>query len=75
MSRLQRNKPEEITKFMDRVGLHYHPVQMGLTREAVREMLMSLGKFVSDRSGLCFTVIDSTEITEELVETLLAGLQ
>ncbi len=75
MSRLQRNHPDEITEFMDRVGLRYHPVHMGLTKAGLKEVLTNLRDFVADRSALWFTVINTTEFTDELVEELISGLQ
>lgn len=74
MSRLQQNKPDEITKFMDHVGLHYHPAQMGLTKEGVEEVLMDLKNFVSSRSELWFTVIDNTEFSDDIVRNITEGL-
>ena len=74
MSRLQQNKWEEITKFMDEVGLHYRPEHMGLTREGVREVLLNLKTFVTSRNELWFTVINNTDFDEEIVETITNGL-
>ena len=67
MSRLQQNKWEEITKFMDEVGLHYHPEHMGLTREGVREVLLNPKTFVTSRNELWFT-------NEEIVETITKSI-
>ena len=74
MSRLQRNKWEEVAKFMDTVGLHYHPEHMGLTRDGVREVLLNLKSFVSSRNELWFTIINDTNFNEELIETITTGL-
>ena len=74
MSRLQQNKADEITKFMDSVGLHYHPTHMGLTREGVKEVLKDINKFVSSRSELWYTIIDNTEFNDDTIETITEGL-
>ena len=74
MSRLQQNKWEEITKFMDTVGLHYHPEHMGLTREGVKEVLLNLKAFVSSRRELWFTIINGTEFSEEILDRITEGL-
>ena len=74
MSRLQQNKWEEITRFMDTVGLHYRPEHMELSKEGVREVLRNLKAFVSSRSELWFTTINDTEFSEEVVERVTKGL-
>lgn len=74
MSRLQQNKWEEITRFMDTVGLHYRPEHMELTKEGVKEVLRNLKAFVSSRSELWFTTINDTEFSEEVVERVTKGL-
>lgn len=74
MSRLQQNKWEEVTKFMDRVGLHYRPEHMGLTREGVRKVLKNLKTFVSSRRELWFTIINNAEFSEEVMDRITEGL-
>lgn len=74
MSRLQQNKPDEITKFMDKVGLHYRPEHMQLTREGLKELLLNIKEFVSCRKDLWFTIIDKTEVDEDIVKIITEGL-
>ena len=74
MSRLQQNKSDEITKFMDQVGLHYQPKHMGLTREGVKDVLMNMKDFVASRSKLWFTIINDTDFNEKIVESIIEGL-
>ena len=74
MSRLQQNKAEEITKFMDKVGLRYRPEDMELTREGVKEVLMNLKDFVCSRSDLWFTIINDADFSESIVDSIIEGL-
>ena len=75
MSRLQNNKHGKVVEFMESVGLKYHPRDMGLGRREVSEALLGLGEFVRSRDDLWYTVIDETQWTQELVDSLLHGLQ
>lgn len=75
MSRLQDNKHGKVVEFMENVRLKYHPRDMGLGREEVGEALLGLGEFVRSRDDLWYTVIDETQWTQELIHSLLHGLE
>ena len=75
MSRLQKNEVDKITKFMDTIGLCYHPVHMDITEEALKEVLLSLREFVQCRKDLWFTVINETEFSPKVVDELIKGLK
>ena len=75
MSKLQKNNLKMVTEFMDSVGLCYQPVNLGLTKEGLKEVLLGLKAFVASRSDLWYTVINESEFSEELVEQLMEGLK
>ena len=48
---------------------------MGIGRMELRETLLGLGAFVRSQDDLWYTVIDETQWTQELVDSLIQGLQ
>jgi len=74
MSRLQKNKAEEITAILDEVELDYHPIGMGISRQDLVNSLKNLKNFVQDRGHLWFTIIDDSDISEEWIDETLADL-
>jgi glycerol-1-phosphate dehydrogenase [NAD(P)+] len=75
LSRLQQNEPENVTQFMDDVGLKYHPVDMAITRGDLTASLLSLQEFTSRRSHLWYTVINERPITSQWTDAALSGLR
>ena len=63
MSRLQNSNPETVSELMDRIRIP----------EMLTSLRMALVEFVRCRKGLWYTVIDYTEWTEELFDSLIAG--
>lgn len=75
MSRLQQNEAENVTAFMDEVGLKYHPVEMAISREDLTASLLNLRDFVQARPHLWYSVIDEQPITPQWIEASLAELK
>ncbi|REK18156.1 MAG: iron-containing alcohol dehydrogenase [Planctomycetota bacterium] len=75
MSRLQENAPDEITAFMDEVGLRYQPVDMQIRRDDLVSSLKNLRSFVELRPHLWHTVINERTITPGWIERTLEDLQ
>ncbi len=66
MSALQDNEPERMKAVCDRVGVPYHPAEMGVTWGDVAAALRALPGFV-DKAGLWYTVASDRPITEEFI--------
>jgi glycerol-1-phosphate dehydrogenase [NAD(P)+] len=75
MSRLQENQPDEVTQFMDRIGLKYHPVDMNIRKEDLVSSLSNLRSFVEGRPNLWYTIINQRPITVDWIASTLAGLR
>lgn len=75
LSRLQNNEVERITDILDRSGLDYHPVTMGVSRLDLKASLLNLKAFVANKNEFWYTIINDTEITESWVEEVLGGLR
>ena len=75
LSRLQENKVDEITDFMNRVGLIYHPASMQIRREDLVASLVNLRSFVESRPNLWYTVINERAIDQKWIDATLAGLR
>lgn len=75
MSRLQENEAEQVTAFMNEVGLNYHPAHMAISQADLTASLANLQSFVRQRSHLWYTVIDERPITTAWIEAALEGLQ
>ena len=75
MSRLQGNDFEKIKSVMDRVGLKYHPADMGIDKQDLQASLLNLRHYVSQKPKLWFSVIDDADITEEWARQALEGLK
>ena len=74
MSRLQENHVEEITEFMNRVGLSYHPAALQIRREDLVASLLGLRAFVESRPSLWYTVINERPIDQAWIDATLKGL-
>ena len=75
LSRLQNNEVERITDILDRSGLEYHPVAMGLSESDLKASLLNLKEFVANKSAFWYTIINDAEITERWVNEVLAELK
>jgi len=75
MSRLQDNKADQVTQFMDEIGLKYHPADMEIGRDDLVASLRNLKQFVLQRPHLWYTVINETEISEEWINFALGDLR
>ena len=75
LSRLQKNDPLFITKMMDDSGLIYHPNSMNISREDLRDSLLSLKRYVKSKDKLWFTIIDDSNIDEEWINENLSELK
>lgn len=75
LSRLQENDAEGITDFMDRVGLRYHPRDLGITRDDLTASLANLRAFIQQRPHLWYTVLNERPITREWIEQAVRGLK
>lgn len=74
MSRLQENSPDTITACMDRIGLQYHPVHLGISRPELASALRGLKNYVETRPDLWYTVINKRAVEPEWIERSLAPL-
>lgn len=74
MSRLQENEPEAVSRFMDGIGIDYHPAAMDIDRPTLEASLANLGDFVRARN-LWYSVIDERPITAEWTAKALWGLR
>ena len=75
MSRLQNNAPQDITRIMDEVALHYHPRYMDITRRNLIDALLNLRPYVRQRPELWYTVIDDSNITREWAGEVVRELE
>ena len=75
LSRLQKNDPLFITKMMDESGLIYHPNSMSISREDLRDSLLSLKSYVKSKDKLWFTIIDDSNIDQEWINENLSDLK
>ena len=75
LGRLQENAPDKMTRFMDEVGLKYHPADMAITGDDLTASLLALREFVGRRSHLWYTVINERPISPQWVEAALSDLR
>jgi glycerol dehydrogenase-like iron-containing ADH family enzyme len=75
LSRLQENDPDRITRFMDTVGLKYHPVDLGIGRTDLTASLQNLANYVQRRPHLWYTIINERPITDDWIDQALADLR
>jgi glycerol-1-phosphate dehydrogenase [NAD(P)+] len=75
MSQLQGNRFEMIKGVMDRVGLKYHPADLGIRKEDLLASLLNLKNYVASKPNLWFSVIDDSSITEEWALKAMEGLR
>ncbi len=75
MSVVQGNDPEAIRAAMDRCRLAYRPADNGMTPAELAETLRTLNAFRRNHpEDTFYSVLDRTEITEEMIERIVAGL-
>jgi glycerol-1-phosphate dehydrogenase [NAD(P)+] len=74
MSRLQENSPAAITALMDRLGLRYHPADLGIDRTTLQESLQDL-KAYSESIGLWYSILQQRHITTEWIAQAISGLK
>ena len=60
---------------LDRSGLEYHPIGMGLSKSDLKASLLNLKNFVSKKSEFWYTIINDAEINEDWVDDVLANLK
>lgn len=75
MSQLQGNGFRGIRDVMDRVGLRYHPADLGIRREDLLASLLNLKRFVASKPNLWFSVIDDARIDEAWALNAMEGLR
>ena len=75
MSQLQGNQFDMIKNVMDRVGLKYHPVDLGIRKEDLLASLLNVKNYVASKPHLWFSVINDSEITGEWALKAMAGLR
>jgi len=75
LSRLQQNESDNVTQFMDDVGLKYHPVDMAITRRDLTASLLELQEFIGRRPHLWYTVINEQPLTSQWIEAALSTLR
>ena len=75
MSQLQGNQFDMIKDVMDRVGLKYHPVDLGIRKKDLLAALLHLKNYVASKPHIWFSVIDDSAITEEWALNAMAGLR
>lgn len=75
MSRLQGNRHQWVTHFMNQVGLRHQPADLAISREDLTASLLHLRRYVESRPDLWYTVINESSITPEWVEEAIADLQ
>lgn len=75
MAVVQDNDPEGIRQAMERCRLRYRPADNGMTRAELAETLRTLNAFRRNHPDDTFySVLDRTEITEEMIERIVADL-
>ena len=75
MSQLQGNGFRGIRDVMDRVGLRYHPADLGIHREDLLASLLNLKRYVASKPNLWFSVIDDARIDEAWALNAMEGLR
>jgi glycerol-1-phosphate dehydrogenase [NAD(P)+] len=73
MSRLQGNAPGQATELMDRLGIRYRPIAEDVTREEIRQTLLTLRSFV-ESEGLFYSVVNRLDPDPAQVNALVDGL-
>lgn len=73
MSALQDNRPGWIKEVIERIGVPYHPEEMGISWEDVAKALRSLPQFI-EQAGLWYTVASERPITKEYMDRMRAWL-
>jgi glycerol-1-phosphate dehydrogenase [NAD(P)+] len=72
MSRLQDNRPQWAMALMDRLGIRYRPDPADITREELRQTLLTLRSFV-ESEGCFYSVVNRAVLDANQVDSLLAA--
>lgn len=75
MSQLQDNQFDMISSVMDRVGLQYHPADLGIRKDDLLAALLNVKKYVASKPNIWFSVIDDSEISREWALQAMEGLR
>lgn len=75
LSRLQENKPREMTAVMRELGLRFDPADLGISQADLAASLGHLRRYVAGRADLWYTVINECDITPVWIENTLADLR
>jgi glycerol-1-phosphate dehydrogenase [NAD(P)+] len=76
MSMVQNNDPDGIRELMDRCKLAYRPKENGITQDELVDTLRTLNEFRRKYPKESFySVLDTVDITEEMIENIVAGLR
>ena len=75
MSQLQGNQFDMIRGVMDRVGLRYHPADLGIRKEDLLAALLHLNEYVTSKPNIWFSVIDDSVITGDWALKAMEGLR
>jgi hypothetical protein len=73
MARLQNNRPEWVKSLLDKLGVLYRPVDMGLEMDELREILHTLADYCR-KEELPHTIIYEIEPSTDTIEKLIADL-
>lgn len=75
LSVIQGNDPEGIRQVMDRCRLGFRPADNGITRDELVETLRTLNAFRQEHpEDTFYSVLDTVEITEGMIERIMDGL-
>ena len=62
MSQLQNNQFQSICDIMNEVGLKYHPIDLGITKDDLIASLLNLKNYVMQRPNLWYSIINDSNI-------------
>ena len=70
---VMENRPEWVTRLMERLGIRYRPAPEDMTREELRRTLLTLRSFV-EAEGYFYSVVNRLSLDSGRVESLLDQL-
>lgn len=74
MSRLQNNRPEWVASLLKRLGVLYHPCDIGLEMEELRTILSTLAEYCRVE-GHAYSIIDECDLSPARVKNLVSDLE